>query len=74
MNDTPVRDDPRVTTRADHESPSASPLVRLPVRTRPVRKPSPQPKRAGSSLVILLFGGCSVVTLLDLFVLLENLR
>jgi hypothetical protein len=67
-----VRDDTRVTTRVDNESVSASPLVRLPVRTRPVRKPTHEPKRVGSSVVILLVGACSAVALFDIFVLLNH--
>lgn len=69
-----VRDDARVTTRVDNEPLSASPLVRLPVRTRPVRKQTQQPKRSGSSLVVVLVGACSVVALVDVFVMFAYLR
>ena len=68
-----VRDDARVTTRADYEDVSASPLVRLPVRTRPVRKPAQEPQRFGSSVVIVLVGACSAVALIDVYVMLEYL-
>ena len=69
-----VRDDARVTTRVDNEPLSASPLVRLPVRTRPVRKPTQHRKRSGSPLVVLLVGACSLVALVDVLVMVAYLR